>query len=303
MLGADDVVARILGHSPALEIFVPLYLHLLSLRSDSFPLPQHLRGEPLQSALGEALITLFTTVAHDSPVLLLLEDWHWSDEGSRETLRQLVDAVGAHALLAVVTSRPELVHDAPRTASRIPLAPLSFENSEEIIRGALRVPRVSEELARHVHERTGGNPFFLEEICQTLLERELVTVRDGEGVVAGGVAALRLPDTVQAVIRARLDGLDPESLEVLRVASVIGRDFSQGLLVDSMREGADPRRGAHAPESAGLVQADGRVLDSAYRFKHVLTREVTYDSLLAHQQRATAWPRGTRHRAPAFAVR
>ena len=56
-------------------------------------------------------------------------------------------------------------------------------------------------------------------------------MRDGEGVVAGGVAALRLPDTVQAVIRARLDGLDPESLEVLRIASVIGRDFSHGLLV------------------------------------------------------------------------
>lgn len=286
-LSADDVVSRILGHSPELEPFVSLYLHLLSLPSESFPLPQHLRGEPLQSALGEALTALLIAVADHSPVLLLLEDWHWSDEGSRETLRQLIEAVGAHALLAVVTSRPDGAgHDTPWLASRLQLAPLNFENSLEIIRGALHVNRVSEELARHVHERTGGNPFFLEEICQTLIERDLVTVLDGEAAVIGGVAALGLPDTVQAVIRARLDGLDPESLEVLRIASVIGRDFSHGLLVDSMREGANPDAALARLRAAGLVQQTGVVPESAYRFKHVLTREVTYDSLLAHQQRA-----------------
>ena len=222
-----------------------------------------------------------------APTLLLLEDWHWSDEGSRETLRQLVEVAGAHALLVVVTSRPELPgQEGLWNAARIQLAPLDFEVRSKSFAAALQVPRVSEELARHVHERTGGNPFFLEEICQTLVERGLVTLRDGEGVAAGGVAALQLPDTVQAVIRARLDGLDRESLEVLRIASIIGRDFTQPLLVDSMREGAEPTAALERLKAAGLIQQTSLVPECRYRFKHVLTHEVTYDSLLGHQRRA-----------------
>lgn len=283
----DDVVRRIRGISSALEPFVPLYLHLLSMADEAHPLPQHLRGEPLQAAMGEALAALLTEVARSTPTLLLLEDWHWSDEGSRETLRQLAEIAGAHALLIVVTSRPQLAgDDGPWDAVRIPLAPLDLAGSEEIMRGVLRVPRVSAELAHRVHERTGGNPFFLEETCETLVERQLVTVRDGEGVAPGGVATLALPDTVQAVIRARLDSLDRESAEVLRIASVIGREFAHRLLVDVVGEGVDLAAALDRLKMAGLIQQVGLGSDATYHFKHVLTHEVTYDSLLGHQRRA-----------------
>jgi serine/threonine protein kinase/tetratricopeptide (TPR) repeat protein len=284
---ADEVVVRICGISPALEPFAPLYLHLLSMTSDAYPLPQHLRGEPLQSAMGEALTALLATVAGMAPTLLLLEDWHWSDEGSRETLRQLAEVAGAHALLIVVTSRPQLAgQDGPWNAARIPLAPLDLAGSVEIMRGVLHVPRVSAELALRVHERTGGNPFFLEETCETLVEQHLVTVRDGEGVAAGGVATLALPDTVQAVIRARLDSLDRESVEVLRIASVIGREFAHKLLVDVVGEGVDLNAALDRLKMAGLLQQSGFGAEATYHFKHVLTHEVTYDSLLGHQRRA-----------------
>jgi serine/threonine protein kinase/tetratricopeptide (TPR) repeat protein len=283
----DDVVRRIRGISSALEPFVPLYLHLLSMPDEAYPLPQHLRGEPLQAAMGEALAALLTEVARSAPTLLLLEDWHWSDEGSRETLRQLAEIAGAHALLIVVTSRPPLAgHDGPWDAVRIPLAPLDLAGSVEIMRGVLRVPRVSAELAHRVHERTGGNPFFLEETCETLVERQLVTVRDGEGVAPGGVATLALPDTVQAVIRARLDSLDRESAEVLRIASVIGREFAHRLLVDVVGESVDLAAALDRLKMAGLIQQVGPGSDATYHFKHVLTHEVTYDSLLGHQRRA-----------------
>ena len=283
----EDVVARICEISQSLEPFAPLYLHLLSMTSDAHPLPQHLRGEPLQSAMGEALTALLTAVADIAPTLLLLEDWHWSDEGSRETLRQLMEVASAHALLIVVTSRPQLAgQDGHWNAARIQLAPLDLAGSVEIMRGVLRVPRVSADLAHRVHERTGGNPFFLEETCETLVEQRLVTVRDGEGVAAGGVATLCLPDTVQAVIRARLDSLDRDSVEVLRIASVIGREFAHKLLVDVVGEGVDPTAALERLKMAGLVQQSGFGAESTYRFKHVLTHEVTYDSLLGHQRRA-----------------
>jgi predicted ATPase/class 3 adenylate cyclase len=286
-ISVDEVVARIREISSSLEPFVPLYLHLLSMTSDAHPLPQHLRGEPLQSAMGEALTALLTAVAGISPTLLMLEDWHWSDEGSRETLRQLTEVTSAHSLLIVVTSRPQLPgQDGPWNATRIQLAPLDLAGSIEIMREVLHVPRVSAELAHRVHERTGGNPFFLEETCETLVEQHLITVRDGEGIAAGGVAALCLPDTVQAVIRARLDGLERDSVEVLRIASVIGREFAHKLLVDVVGENADPSAALERLKMAGLVQQSGFGAESTYRFKHVLTHEVTYDSLLGHQRRA-----------------
>ncbi len=286
-ISADDVLRRIRAISPALEPFAPLYLHLLSMTSDAYPLPQHLRGEPLQAAMGEALTTLLTEVANASPTLLLLEDWHWSDEGSRETLRQLAEVAGAHALLVIVTSRPQPADPSgPWHATRMQLAPLDLAGSVEIMRDVLRVPRVSAELAQRLHERTGGNPFFLEETCETLVERHLVAVRNGEGVAAGGVATLALPDTVQAVIRARLDSLDRESVEVLRIASVIGREFAHKLLVDVVGEGIDLDAALELLKMAGLLQQAGFGAQATYHFKHVLTHEVTYDSLLGHQRRA-----------------
>ena len=285
---ADDVVARVRSIDPALEQFIPLYLHLLAIRSERHPLPRDLRGEHLQQAMPEALAAILTRMARTRVMVLLLEDWHWSDEGSREALHRLTDVVAHHALLVVVTSRNE--HADPiewsRLATCVRLAPLDFPSSVSIMQDVLHVPRVSDELARPVFERTGGNPFFVEEICRTLLEQHTIAIRDGEGVAEGGFEALRLPDTVQAVIRTRLDGLDKDALDVLRVASVIGREFSHALLVNVTSGNFDVPRALERLVSAGLIQRSSFVPQVVYRFHHVLTHEVTYESLLGHQRRS-----------------
>jgi class 3 adenylate cyclase/tetratricopeptide (TPR) repeat protein len=287
-LEAEGMAERIRAIDSSLEPYVPLYLHLLSVQSDAYPLPRHLRAEHLQAAMGDALAALLTLAARTRPLVLLLEDWHWSDEGSREALRRLVEVVSAHALLIVVTSRPQLTGtpDWAAQATRVQLAPLDFHASVAIMCNVLHVQRVAEELARRVFERTGGNPFFLEEVCQALGEQGAVATRDGEGIAAGGVESLRLPDTVQAVIRARLDALDKDSLEVMRVASVIGREFGRELIVDAMGPAADPSAALERLKASGLIQQTRVLPAPAYRFKHVLTREVTYDSLLGHQRRS-----------------
>jgi class 3 adenylate cyclase/tetratricopeptide (TPR) repeat protein len=281
------IVERILAIDPSLEPFVPLYLHLLSIQSEAHPLPRYLRGEHLQAAMGDALAALLTLAARSRPTILLLEDWHWSDEGSREALRRLMEVASAHALLIVVTTRPQPAGTSEwaAQATRVQLAPLDFPASVAIMRDVLHVQRVADGLARRVFERTSGNPFFLEEICQTLVEQGSVAACDGEGIVAGGVEALQLPDTVQAVIRARLDTLDKEALEVLRVASVIGREFGRELIADATGSGTDPSPALERLKTAGLIQQISVLPALAYRFKHVLTQEVTYDSLLGHQRR------------------
>ena len=97
-----------------------------------------------------------------------------------------------------------------------------------------------------LYDRAGGNPFFLEQMCVALLEQRAVTVRDGEAIVDGDEGALSLPETVQGVIRARLDNLDAHALEIVRVASVIGSEFDHALLAEVVpsRRGSRPGDGA-----------------------------------------------------------
>jgi tetratricopeptide (TPR) repeat protein/class 3 adenylate cyclase len=285
---ADDVVARARTIDAALEPFVPLYLHLLSMQSDAFPLPRHLQGDHLRAALPEALTAIVVALARRATTLVLLEDWHWADEASRDALRRLLEIVDAHALMIVVTSRPEpgALAGCADGAARIQLAPLACDASAAIMRAVLRVDRVSDALAARVHERTGGNPFFLEQVCRTLLEEDAVTTHDGEAVAASGVEVLRLPDTVQAVIRARLDRLDRDSRDVLRVASVIGREFGRILLGEVLGPGADPTATLDRLKGSGLIQQTAVLPEPSYRFRHVLTQEVAYDSLLERQRRS-----------------
>lgn len=282
------VVERIRSMDASLAQFVPLYLHLLSMTSDEFPLPRDLRGEHLQQAVPEALAALLAHVASAAPTVLWLEDWHWSDEGSRAALHRLIEIAPNYSLFVVVTSRhagAEHIEWAAR-ATQIPLAALDFDASTEIVRDVLQVNRISVDLAQRLFERTGGNPFFLEEICHALTETGAVLTEGGEGFVAGGIAALHLPETVQAVIRTRLDALDKDALEVSRIASVIGREFSHGLLADVLGSRLDVTQALERLTRAGLVQQSSLVPELAYRFNHVLTHEVTYDSLLSHQRRS-----------------
>lgn len=282
------VVERVRSIDTSLAQFMPLYLHLLSMASDEFPLPRDLRGEHLQQAVPEALAAVLTRLASSSPTVLWLEDFHWSDEGSRAALHRLVEIASGHTLLVIVTSRPAGVEKLEWTsrATQIHLATLDFNASIDIVRDVLRVDRISADLAQRLFERTAGNPFFLEEICHALTEQGALATDDGEGVVAGGVEALRLPDTVEAVIRTRLDALDKDALEVLRVASVIGREFAHTLLVDVLRSKLDVDQALDHLTQAGLIQQSSIGPEIVYRFNHVLTHEVTYDSLLSHQRRS-----------------
>ena len=284
----EDVVARICSLDASLQLFVPLYLNVLSIQSDADALQRQLRGDHLQAAVPEALVAFLTAFGRQAPTLFLLEDWHWSDSGSREALRRLAEVVAEHSLLVIVTTRPD-PQDRANSAYggvRLDIGPLDFDDSVAIVKGVLQVRRVSNELARRVYERTGGNPFFLEEVCHALLEQGTVAERDGEAVPAKEVDTLRLPDTVQAVIRTRLDSLDSGSLEVLRMASVIGREFSKDVLIEVLGAERNPERAIERLNAAGLIQQYGLPPERGYRFKHVLTQEVTYDSLLSHQRRS-----------------
>jgi class 3 adenylate cyclase/tetratricopeptide (TPR) repeat protein len=283
----DEVAARITALDPSLEPFVPLYLHLLSVESAGKALPRHLHGEHLHTALLDALTAIVTVLARLSPVLLLLEDWHWADEGSRDVVDRLADIVDSCAVVLVLTSRPEGsgLAELSGRSEVLRLEPLDSEGAVAILRAVFQARDVNSALVTHIHERTGGNPFFIEQVAHTLVEEGAIAIDEGLAVAPRQLDALRLPETVQAVIRARLDRLGPDALEVLRVASVIGREFTRRLLASALEPTLDLDRALDRLRASGLVQLTHVVPEPGYRFKHVLTQEVAYGSLLEHQRR------------------
>ncbi|WP_373060478.1 serine/threonine-protein kinase PknK [Gemmatimonas sp.] len=279
-------VAAVRAIDRSLEEHLPFYLTLLAIPSEAYPVPDALRGERFQGAMLEAIAALYTLGSRTTPTLLLLEDWHWADEASRAALRQLAEVVPGSPLLLVVTSRPDNAFDwgSAEHQTLVHLPPLDGAASASIALAVFGADRMSPLLVARLHERTGGNPFFLEEVCEALREDGSVTVRDGEAVAAADSGTVHVPETVQGVLRARMDRLDDEAAEVLRVAAVIGREFSRGVLEDVVESPTDLVRSLERLKSSGLVQQIAVVPEPTFRFKHALTEEVAYDSLLEHQR-------------------
>jgi tetratricopeptide (TPR) repeat protein len=283
-----STLARIREIGAELEEFIPLYLHLLSIPGKDFPVPQHLHGDPFRLAIQEALAAILTLNARRQPCVVLLEDIHWADEASLTVLRQVAEVIPGYRLLVIVTSRPRrsaIEWDAAGQHTAVPLLPLDASSLVALLKSFLHVQHVPEELRALLHERTGGNPFFLEEICMALLEEGAIRIEGDEARLTDRLRLLDLPDSVEAVIRARLDRLDRNARDVLRLASVVGRDFTRVVLERTIPDGERLPEALAALKAAGLIQQTHVIPEAMYRFKHVLTQEVAYASLLEHQRR------------------
>jgi serine/threonine protein kinase/tetratricopeptide (TPR) repeat protein len=284
---ADEVVARTEELATELEEYLPAILHVLSIDSNKYALPDYLEGEDLQAALAEAVISVFTQGAAGRPLVMFLEDWHWADESSREVLLLLRQMVAANPLLVIVTSRPGSAADSPVPTGdvHLELSPLGDAPAAELMRAALNGARISAELSQQIRDKTGGNPFFIEELCKTLLESGTLVIKDGEAQLASNFERLLIPDTVEAVLKSRLERLDPEAREVLRCAAVIGKQFGLNLLKKVVPSSSRIEGSLESLQAAGLIQKTGLGKEPTYRFKHALTQDVTYDSLLERQRK------------------
>jgi class 3 adenylate cyclase/tetratricopeptide (TPR) repeat protein len=282
----EKAVANIKTIDPSLEQFVPLYLHLLSIQSDH-SLPAHLQGKELRKAIEQALVAIITLNTQHGPMILILEDWHWSDETSQAALKHLIGVTAPYALMVVVTYRPDypaswgyLSHHTPVT-----LKPLDASNTKNIVKSVTRAARLPKGLAELIYERTGGNPFFIEEVCYSLIEAGVVVVKDEEATLAQSLENLSLPDTVHAVIRTRVDRLDRNAKEALRLASVIGKVFSQRVLGRISSAKADLSESLETLKALEVIQQIKVLPEAEYTFRHALTQTVVYENLLLQRRK------------------
>ena len=281
-----DVADRIKEVGPGLEQLLPYYLRLLSIATETYRIPIPGSDEQARLLIQEALMALFVAASKRRPLVLLLEDWHWVDAASHDTLKRLLDLLPERRLLIVMTSRSAQGADWHHTDAHrgVTLAPLAAGPSSAMLRAVLGADDVPVELSVRVHERTGGNPFFLEEIARSLIEAGTIRVESGRARVMGSIEALHIPATVQAVIRTRLDRLDLEIRQVLRAASVVGRDFTREILVRVLSDRSRVDHALGALTAAGIIRQTAVLPESSYRFRHALGHEAAYAGLLEHQR-------------------
>jgi class 3 adenylate cyclase/tetratricopeptide (TPR) repeat protein len=276
--------------------------------------PEHVpaEGERRREAIVDALHELLTLSAQVRPVLLSLEDFHDADEPSRAALRMLAQRAVGLRVLIVVNFRPSESSPTLRALSsqHVPLEPLDGETARTLACGVLTAASLAPDLARFIHERTLGNPFFVEEICRSLLEAGGVTQRFGMMIPTRSLELSRAPPSLQSIVRARVERLPAEHKKALRLASVLGLEFSLEALL-TLWENPRPTESVLVAESAwrSLTPAEAEPLDvllfgleaqglvasvsgaarGGYRFKHAITQEVVYESL---PRRGRRWYHG-----------
>jgi class 3 adenylate cyclase/tetratricopeptide (TPR) repeat protein len=220
----------------------------------------------------------------------LIEDLHWLDPGSEAFLEQWVDAIAGSSSFLLVNFRPEYHAEWMQKSyyHQIPLAPLGPEAIQELLRDLLGPDPSTEGLAEAIHARTGGNPFFTEEVVQTLVESgHLEGVRGAYRLVTP-IERLEVPPSVKAVLAARIDRRPEREKQVLQTAAVIGTEFSEPILREAAALPEVELHGALAAlKNAEFVFELALYPVAGYAFKHPLTQEVALGSLLSDRRRRT----------------
>jgi class 3 adenylate cyclase/tetratricopeptide (TPR) repeat protein len=282
----QKIAGGVVQNDESLVASLPLLFDLLGVPDPDKPVLLE-PGPERQRALLGALKRLTLARSRREPAVILFEDLHWIDDATGVFLENLVDAAGTSRTLLVVNFRPEYRADWMRRSyyQQLALAPLDARAFAEMLGETLGSDVSMRDLAGRIHARSGGNPFFAEEIVQTLIESGALVGATGAYRLTRDSAALEIPATVQLVLAARIDRLGEREKSVLQTASVIGREFSAALV----------RRVAGIDDSVlgdalrTLVQAEflhetALYPEAEYAFKHPLTQEVALGSQLRERR-------------------
>jgi len=284
----EKVTGRLFSLDRALEPFLPALLWLLDVPVDA---PHWQRLDPAQrrqQAL-DGIKRLLLRESQVQPLLVVFEDLHWIDAETQAFLDSVAESLPTARLLLLVNFRPEYQHAwGSKTYYRqLRIDPLPPERAEELLEVLLGGNAGLQSLKQLLIERTEGNPFFLEESVRTLVETKVLAGERGAYHLARAAHTLRIPATAQAILAARIDRLSPEDKRLLQAASVIGKDVPFALL-QSVAEGTEEslRRGLANLQTAEFLYEARLFPDLEYTFKHALTHDVAYGSLLQDRRRA-----------------
>ena len=282
----DKLTAKLRGLDDPLIPTAPAFLTLLDMPVEDREW-QALDAPQRRQRTLDAIKRLVVWESQWHPLLLVVENLHWIDAETQAVLDTLIESLPAARLFLLTTYRPEYQHGWGNKSSytQLRLDPLPRERASELLKALMGDDAGLQPLKQLLIERTEGNPFFLEENVRTLVEIQALVGKRGAYRLAQALPSVQVPATVQAVLAARIDRLAAEEKRLLQTAAVIGTQVPFPLLqaVAELPEGL--RTGLAHLQDAEFLYETSLFPELAYTFKHALTQEVAYGSLLQERRR------------------
>ncbi|MDM7999229.1 MAG: adenylate/guanylate cyclase domain-containing protein [Dehalococcoidia bacterium] len=271
---------------PKLKAILPPLQELLSLKVED---EAYLKLEPQKKRekIFEAIRDLLVVESQRKPLMVAIDDFQWTDRTSEEFLSYFIGHLPSSRILLLLLYRPEYTHQwaSKSCYSQIRVDELPTKSSADLVRAMLEEGEVAPELRELILNRAAGNPLFMEEFTHTLLENGSIQKKDHQYVLSRKPSEIHVPDTIQGIIAARMDRLDENLKRIMQVASVIGRDFAYRILqtITGMQEELK----GHLVNLQGLefIYEKSLYPELEYVFKHALTQEVAYNSLLLKRRK------------------
>ncbi len=288
-IAREKIAGRALLLDPELTDELPLIFDFLGVPDPDRPLAQ-MSPEARARALGRVVCRLINAPSRRHLVVLVVEDLHWMDEGSSTMLDEMVNSIAGTHTLGVLNFRPEysLGWDGSPIYRGLSLEPLGQEDTREMLRDIAGEDPSVDGLEQPIHKRTGGNPFFVEEIVRELVEAGHFEGERGAYRLVRPVEEAGVPATVQAVLSARIDRLEPTAKQLLQVISVVGKEVgSQALRLTAELGPEELDRALCDLVDGGFLFEVELYPERIFAFRHPLTREVAYGTQLADRRAAT----------------
>jgi class 3 adenylate cyclase/tetratricopeptide (TPR) repeat protein len=248
--------------------------------------PPHLRG-----LIFEKVMDLLDEILSHRPAILFLDDLHWADPTSLELLETLLPLVDEKPFLVITSFRPELQFSqafeqiSASHQRKIMLTPFDDSQGRNLIANLLKIEDLPEKLRQVILQKSEGNPFYIEEVIRSLLDRGLVIQEEGHWQATKEIHDVALPDSLAGLITARLDNLDEKTRHILHSAAVLGREFTRDALGKVVESPEQIEPALNELKGWEIVLERSTSDGQAYLFKHVLTQEAAYNSVLLSNRR------------------
>jgi len=269
------------------ESTLPYLLELLSVKDSGIDRIM-ISPEGKKDRIVETLKRIVLKGSEIRPLIMAIEDLHWVDKNSEDVLKYLLESIPGAAVFLIFTYRPEFVHTwgAKSFHNQLTLNRLSNRESLAMVFHLLDTEDIDRKLEELILEKTEGIPFFIEEFIRSLKDLKIIEKQDNKYYLATGIGKVAIPSTIQDVITARVDSLSEGAKELLQTGSVIEREFSYQLIkrVTDLPE-QELLSQMSALKDSELLYERGVYPGSTYIFKHALTQEIVYDSILNRRKK------------------
>jgi class 3 adenylate cyclase/predicted ATPase len=282
----EKVNGRIVTLDPTLEDTRPYLFGLLGIVEGEDPLGQ-MDGQVKKRRTLDAIKRILLRESMNQPLMVIFEDLHWIDDETQALLNLLADSIGTTKILLLVNYRPEYSHqwNSKTYYTQLRLDPLGKESAQEMLSALLGDNPDLGPLKRVIIEKTEGNPFFMEETVQVLLD-EGALERNGVTHLTRPISELKIPPTVQGILAARIDRLPHDAKDLLQTLSVAGREFPLSLIRAALPKAEEElNRMLNELQLGEFIYEQPAVGDTEYIFKHALTQEVSYNSVLVERRK------------------